>query len=285
MPAEGHRHSPRGSFLERSIATLLDTLEQASESDQMARADGFLQKLDPRTKLVSMLALVVAAALARNLFSIAVLFAIAAFAALISRIRFAYLGRRIWFPILPFTAVIAGPALFITPGPVLARVPLLGLPVTQTGLSAALYLLARVETTATLLALLVFTTPWSHVLKAMRVLGVPVILVVTFSTTIRYIFLLLRTALEMFESRKSRLVGVLPGPERRRLAAAGAGVLLTKTLQLGDEVFSAMQARGFRGEVYVLDDFAMKSRDWSVLAAALALTAGAVALGRWRGTT
>ena len=34
-----------------------------------------------------------------------------------------------------------------------------------------------------------------------------------------------------------------------------------------------MQARGFRGEVYLLDDFQMQPRDWMALAAFAALTA------------
>jgi len=31
----------------------------------------------------------------------------------------------------------------------------------------------------------------------------------------------------------------------------------------------AMQSRGFRGEVYTLDDFVMRRRDWAALAAFL----------------
>ena len=73
---------------------------------------------------------------------------------------------------------------------------------------------------------------------------------------------MLETAHEMFESRKSRTVGALTGPERRRMAVSSAGVLLSRTFQLSGDVYLAMQARGFRGEVYLLDDFAMKRLDW-----------------------
>ena len=47
--------------------------------------------------------------------------------------------------------------------------------------------------------------------------------------TYRYMFLFLATARDMFESRESRIVGVLQPADRRRLAAASAGVLLGKT--------------------------------------------------------
>jgi energy-coupling factor transporter transmembrane protein EcfT len=36
--------------------------------------------------------------------------------------------------------------------------------------------------------------------------------------------------------------------------------LLSRTLHLSNEVYLAMQARGFRGEVFILDDFSTKGR-------------------------
>jgi cobalt/nickel transport system permease protein len=135
----------------------------------------------------------------------------------------------------------------------------------------------RVETTATLAAVLVFTTPWTHVLKALRVFHVPVVFVVVLGMTYRYILLLLETSHEMFESRRSRSAGPLSGADRRRLATASAGVLLGKTLYLSGEVYLAMRSRGFAGEVHVLDDFRMRPRDWGALAA----FAGAAALTVW----
>ena len=68
-------------------------------------------------------------------------------------------------------------------------------------------LVARVETAATLSVLLILCTPWSHVLKALRVLRVPVVFVVILGMTYRYILLLLQSAHDMFESRRSRMVG------------------------------------------------------------------------------
>jgi energy-coupling factor transporter transmembrane protein EcfT len=68
--------------------------------------------------------------------------------------------------------------------------------------------------------------------------------------------------------------------ENRRLAIASSGVLLHKTLHMSNEVYLAMQARGFRGEVYVLDDFAMRARDWLALAAFATLAGVAILVGR-----
>ena len=68
-----------------------------------------------------------------------------------------------------------------------------------------------------------------------------------------------RAAIERFmvESRQSRMVGRLSGADQRRLAGASVGVLLSKSIQLSSDVYLAMLSRGFRGEIYTLDDFQM----------------------------
>ena len=241
-------------------------MERALYAEELAKADGLLQRLDPRVKLVGLLALLVAAALARNIMVILGLFLVAILLALISHVPLRTLATRVWIGALLFTGLLALPAIFITPGQVAFRLPLLGWPVTAQGLAAATYLITRVETSATLALLLILCTPWAHLLKAMRVLRVPVVFVVILGMTYRYIFLMLQIAQDMFESRQSRMVGTLDGPERRRLAGASVGVLLGKSLQLSSDVYMAMVSRGYRGEVYTLDDFAMQRRDWVALA-------------------
>jgi len=210
--------------------------------------------------VAGLLALVVAAASARRQPAIDALFAAAFLLAALSHIRVARLMAWVWTPVLFFTGTIALPAVFLTPGPTAA---VFGpLTITETGLASALLLLSRAETCATLAALLVLTTPWPWVLKALRVFRCPAVLVAILGMTYRYIFVILETALDMFESRKSRTVGVLEPADRRRLAAASAGVLLSKSLQLSSDVHLAMQSRGFRGEVYLLDEFRAGPADW-----------------------
>src|ERR1700680_1010077 len=155
------------------------------------------------------------------------------------------LAKRVWLAALTFTGLISLPALFLTPGRAIYILPLLGWTITAPGFRAATYLIMRAETAATFSVLLILCTPWNNVLKALRVIRVPTVLVVILGMTYRYIFLLLRTAHDMFESRKSRMVGQLGGRELRRMATASAGVLMSKTLQFSEDVYLAMRSRGF----------------------------------------
>ncbi|MGI8495491.1 MAG: cobalt ECF transporter T component CbiQ [Pyrinomonadaceae bacterium] len=255
-------------------------MEYSLFAEDLARKEGFLQTLDPRVKIIGLLALIVDVTLSRNLFTILLIFAAAVLLAVLSNVSVKTLAVRAWLAAFVFTGTIAFPAIFITPGNAVFRLPLLNWIVTYQGVSSACFLILRVETTVTLSLLLVLCTLWTHILKALRVLHVPVVFIVIFGMTYRYIFVILETAHNMFEARKSRLVGVLSGKNRRRIAASSIGVLLTKSIYLNNEVFMAMQSRGFRGEVYTLDEFIMCKKDWFALLLFMIIAAGAFWLGQ-----
>jgi cobalt/nickel transport system permease protein len=266
------------SFIERSIASLLATSQYAASAEQMALAGGALQKVDPRVKVAGLFGLVFVVAASRELRVIGWIFVAALLLAMLSRIRLGRLTAWVWTPVLFFTGTIALPAIFLTPGQTIAMLgPLV---VTAQGLRSAAFLVSRAETAATLSALLVLTTPWPWVLKALRTFRCPMVLVAILGMTYRYIFVILQTAFEMLESRKSRTVGVFAPAERRRLAASAIGVLLSKSLQLSGDVHLAMQSRGFRGEVHVMQDFRARIADWYWLAG----FSGLAAAGIWWGT-
>jgi cobalt/nickel transport system permease protein len=267
---QGHRHRRR-NFLGGLAHGLAAAMEHALDAETTAARKGFLQGLDPRAKLVALGALIAATTMVGTLSALATLFLLALALAAGSGITLLRLGKQVWTGVLLFTGVIALPALVIVPGEPLLELPVVGWPITLQGLRSAAFLVGRAETAATFALLLILTTPWPHVLKALRTVGVPVTLVAVLGMTHRYIFVLLQTALQMFEARRSRIVGPLAAAERRRLVAAGVGVLLDRTLQLGTEVHLAMIARGYRGEVRLLDDFKTRPRDWVVLFLALAV--------------
>lgn len=268
------------NFVERTLSSLVNAMERALDAEEIANSNGLLQRLDPRVKVIGILALIVVSAMAHRLWVICAMFAVAVAIAVLSRVSLAALAKRVWTPVLMFTGVIALPAPFVVPGRELWRIPLLGWPLTAQGLASAFFLVARVETAATLSVLLMLCTHWSYLLKALRVLRVPVVVVAILGMTYRYIFLLLQSAHDMFESRRSRIIGKLEGRESRRVAAASAGVLMSRTIQLSGEVYSAMVARGFRGEVYLLDEFQTSSADWVMLAVFVILASGGIYFGR-----
>jgi cobalt/nickel transport system permease protein len=278
LPDTGLRR--RKSFVEKTARQLLRAMQDSLFAEDMARVDGLLQALDARVKLLGLGALILAAISIRRISALVAVLCLGVALALLCRIPIRMLIGRVWIAVLVFTGLVAFPALFLIPGEAIYRLPLTGWPVTLQGLRSASLLILRAETAATLSAVLVLTTFWTQILRALRVFRTPTVLVAILGMTYRYIFLFLRTAQEMFEAREVRIVGSLPAGDRRRLAAASAGVLLGKSLQVSTEVHTAMQARGFRGDIHLLDELPMRGRDWLQLGAFCAVAGMAVWLGR-----
>ena len=273
------KRTSRSDFVERTLVDINHTLEQSLFAERTARSPGLLQALDPRLKILSALLLLLAVGLSRSLMVILALYFLALALAFFSKIPLGFFVKRVWLLIPFFTGVIALPALFITPGPVLAHLPL-GLVITKTGFTTAVFLLLRVGTSVSLAVLLVLTTPWNSVLKALGVLRIPAVIILILGMTYRYIHLLLHLTNDMFLSRKSRLLRRMNGPEERRLIAATSGTLLNKSLQVSSEVYLAMQSRCFRNYPRTLDTFKMRTVDWLAGTLVVIIAAAAIWLGR-----
>lgn len=267
-----HRHAGgQRHFVARLLAGLLGAMAHADDAQRMADRRGWLQRLDARVKLMGLGALIITAVAVHSLVALAVLLIAAVMMARLSAISLARLLRQVWLGVLLFTGLLALPALFMVPGAPLLTLFFPPLTVTCQGLRVALLLVGRAETSATFTLLLVLTTPWPRLLKALRILRVPRVAVMILGMTHRYIFVLLSSAIALFEARASRMVGPLPAGERRRLAVNAAGSLLERSLYLSQEVHLAMLSRGFRGEIRLMDDLHMQKQDWRALPVFLVL--------------
>jgi cobalt ECF transporter T component CbiQ len=266
--------------IERTLAGLTGAMDHTFAAESHAEARGLLQGIDPRVKLGGLCCLILAAVSVTQLAVCACLLILAIALALASGIAIRTLCLRVWLGVLLFTGPVVFPAIFTIPGRALSVVPWVHWTITLQGVHSAVRLLLRAETAATLAALLVLTTPWNHVLKAMRVFRIPVAVVVLLGMTHRYVTLLLQIARDFFEARRCRVVSRLTPARQRHLMAATTGVLLGRSLQLSEDVHAAMQARGYRGEPRILDEFRMNPRDWVAAAGFLGITLLAFWLGR-----
>jgi cobalt/nickel transport system permease protein len=280
------RRSARG-FFERTMADLTGALEQTLFAEEIARRDGWLQSIDPRVKLVGALAILIAVSLSHSLIVLAGLYLLTLPVAISSHVPMRFYLKRVWVFMPFFTGVVALPALFspFTPGPPLIPLlnlesPRLYLAITWPGVVTAAFLLLRVATSVSVAVLLVLTTRWTALLKALRVLRVPQAFVLILGMTYRYIYLLLHSANNLFLARESRRVGQVSGAEERRWLTASMGALVSKSYALSDEVYRAMQSRGFRGEVQLLETFQWRPADWVWLTTFLVVALGAAWLGR-----
>lgn len=269
----------RQNALEDALSGITRAIEHDLFAGEVSRRAGLFQSLDPRVKLISVLSLLVSVSLSRSLLVIVAIYGLAILFAWLSAVPTDFLLKRVWLALPFFTGLIVLPALFVTPGPALLYLPL-GLVITRTGAVSGLFLLLRVSTSVSLTLLLILTTPWNTLLSALAILRVPDVFVLILGMTYRYIYLLLHSANDMFLSRKSRVVGRLSAADNQRMLAAIGGTLLVKSINLSNEVFLAMQSRGFRGTMISPKPFKMHPRDWIWLFSLEATVVASILLGR-----
>jgi len=269
----------RRNVFKRTLRGISETLERSIFAEEISSRPGLLQSLDPRMKLIAILALLIGVSLSHSLTIIAVVYLLAILLAVLSAIPVDFFIKRVWLVLPFFTGLVVLPALFITPGPPLIRIPL-GLTITRTGLITVLFLLLRVSTSVSLALLLILTTPWNSVLSALSVMRIPDVFILILGMTYRYIYLLLHIANDMFLSRQSRVVGRMSGAEERRVIAATTASLLSKSLNMSSQVYLAMQSRGFRGTVVMMKPFKMQPRDWALGGVLLSVALIVIIIGR-----
>ena len=270
-PVMGNASKARAeSFISRNIAVLSQALESVIAADDLSRAPGLLQSLDPRAKAAGFLLLVITAGLLRNLALLGAMLGVVLLLVFLSRIPLSFFFKRVLLFIPLFTAVIALPAIFTTPGTPLWHIGA-HISVTRQGLLTSAFLFARVTVSLSLGILLILTTRWTDLLASLRWFRLPALIVSIAGMTYRYIFLFLHTVNNMFMARRSRTVAHFSGAANRRWLGQTLGATLSKSQQLSEEVYLAMLSRGYSGEIITPGNLQARSRDFFYLAAAVVI--------------
>ncbi|MGR6835400.1 cobalt ECF transporter T component CbiQ [Syntrophomonas erecta] len=262
IPVKSRSQSTR--YLVKTIKDLTRVMADSLRSEVYARSNGLLQKVDPRIKLGAVILCVIAVSTSRSLMCLAILWFLSLFLMGLSHLPFGKIQLRVWgfVPLITFIAGIPAMLNIINDGqPLVVLYTFTSTPqlagwywpesiyISKPGLIAVLLLSIRVGLCLTFGVLLALTTPLADLVRALRILRVPGVMVVIMEMTYRYIILLLVIALEIFQARKMRTVGNLSLKDRQGQVFSGAGTLFAKSMFLAEEVFQAMTARGYTGKL------------------------------------
>lgn len=261
LPAARPRWA-RADYLAKTLDDIQKILAEDMHHTGTAARPGLLQPLEPRVKVAGLGLLLVAVALTASLQALVVfhglLFAVALACGIGVR---AYLVRTL-LPAAVFAGVAVLPAVlsWVTPGEPLLfvyqgpgwRFGPLALPpdlaVTRQGLTAAATVFCRAAASLGLVALLVKTTRWTVITKALQSLGIPAVFVAVLDLTYRYLFLFLLLLTDYLLGRRSRLVGREAPVSRLEWVGGTLAGFLRMAGEYSKEIAAAMQARGYSGE-------------------------------------
>jgi cobalt/nickel transport system permease protein len=279
-------HGKKG-FVGKTIDGIFGFLEEAFISESNSRRRGLLQSLDPRAKLISILAVIFATSLIGNLRVLIFIYILTLIFAYLSKIEVGFFIKRVWLFIPVFAGIIALPMIFniFLPGDPLFQVAYLGpgahlgpltLPesifITRQGLNAAVIFTMRVATCVSAVVLLFITTPQQVLFKSLRTVGVPKLYVLTLEMAYRYIFLLMDLVRELYVAKKARTIRARGMFDEQKWVGGRMGYTLIRSLDMSEKVHMAMMSRGFSGDVHIMQEFKMQNRDYIAGATAITLS-------------
>jgi len=259
----------RRSFAEKSIDAFSGFLMDDFYAERIATKKGLMQGLHPGTKVVTSLLLIFVAACMHSWVSLLLINLYVLLLAYLSAVPPAIFLKRVWVFIPVFTIIIVLPTMFnvVRPGDPLVVLLQYGgrheLTITRQGVQSAVLFVLRVAACVSIAVLLTLTTRWAYLLRGFSMIRVPAIVIKILEMTYRYIYVLLHSASDMFESRLSRTVGRTSTREQQHFVGNTVGALWTIALALSDEVHAAMLSRGYTGTPRTLTNTRIQGLDWA----------------------
>ena len=283
-------HGKKG-FIGKTIDGILAFLQEAFVAESFSRRQGLLQSMDPRAKLVSILAVIFATSLIGDLRVLIFVYALTVLFSYLSKIEVGFFIKRVWLFIPLFAGIIAIPMIFnvFLPGDPLIQLIYLGpgahlgpfsLPesiyITRQGVNGAVIFTVRVAACVSAVVLLFLTTPQQVLFKSLRSVGVPKLYVLTLEMAYRYIFLLMDLVREMYIAKKARTIKARGILDEQKWVGGRIGYTLIRSLDTSEKVHMAMMSRGFNGDVKIMQEFRMQNRDYIAVAMAVSMSVALV---------
>jgi cobalt/nickel transport system permease protein len=231
--------------------------------DQYCDRDSIMHRLDARTKLLFALLFifVVVSSPSGSWFAFVVYFVVISSLILVSRLPIGHVLKRS-LAIVPFVIMIAIFVPFFREGEIAYnfQVGMIHANVTYEGILVLETILIKAWLSILSLIWLTSVTRVTSLLRALRRLHFPGVLVMIISFMYRYLFVIVDETLRMKQARDCRSFG---GNRLRQLRSIGSiiGTLFVRSYERSERVYFAMAARGFDGETRTLDGLVLKKAD------------------------
>jgi cobalt/nickel transport system permease protein len=240
------------------------------------RAPG-LAALDPRARVLLLLAFAIAAVALRRPESVVVALAVAGAGAVLARLPLLRVARRLaaaQLGLAPFLLTLP----FAVPGvPIAALGPLTA---SAEGLERAATLWLRVNAILLAAQVLVGTLDAGRLAAALYRLGAPEALAHLLAFTVRYLGLLEQEYARLRTAMRARAFRARSDRHTWRSLGHLAGMLIVRSAARAERVMEAMRCRGFTGRLPVPEALVWRARDAAWLSLACACLLALVAVDR-----
>jgi len=264
-------------FLERGMDHLAGVIRNGYAQWEFSLQNGLFQRIDARVKVLFLLFFILIVSLKREVLPETCIWFFVFVLTLFSRLNILRVYKRVLLLGFIFGFLVALPAAFnvITKGETI--LPVLKLPrpytfwiyhiptdigITREGIHAVAMLTLRVINSLSLSFLVLYTTPFQEIIRALKVLKVPDSFLMIITLCYKYIFIFSKTVEEMHLAKKNRIVRELNHAEAREWIADRMAFIFRKARLRCEEVFKAMIGRGFSDSIKFYGFRKMRMTDW-----------------------
>jgi cobalt ECF transporter T component CbiQ len=265
-------------FLEKGMRHIAEVISTGYVQWETASTKGFFQNLDARIKVLFLLFFILIISLKKEIKPEILVAAFVFILTLIARLGVFRFYKRVFFWAFLFGFLVALPSAFnvITRGEVI--LPLFHLSrayrfwvykvpevvgITREGLNGVIMLTLRMLNSLSISFLVLYTTPFPEIIKALKVLRVPDSFLMVVTLSYKYIFIFAKTVEDMHLAKKSRLARQVDNTEARRWIAGRIAFIFKKTRLRCEEIFKAMLSKGFSEDIKFYEPRKLNSRDWA----------------------
>jgi len=265
-------------FVEKGINHLAGVIKKGYIHWEDLSQNGFLQKIDPRIKILFLIFFIVIVSLKRDFLPELYLSIFIFVLVLLSRLKIVTFYRRVLFFGFIFGFLIALPSALnlITRGEIILPIVKLSRPydfwiyhvpaeigITREGMLGVAMLTMRVINSLSLSFLVLYTTPFPEIVRALKVLKVPDTFLIIITLCYKYIFLFSKTVEDTYLAKKGRTIREDSNKKAREWIGERLAFIFRKTQLRCEEVFRAMVGRGFSDTIKLYGFRKMKAADWA----------------------
>lgn len=236
-------------YIEKSIFSLIKTISIIRQSKSQAR---LIYSINPTLKVISTILSIVLISLSTSFIYLLVLdiYILLHLSLMEKKARKRIFMRSFIFPFITLIALI--PSMF------------------HGNINNSLLLFQKIVTTILLMNLLSHNTKWSQISKSLKLLFIPDIFIWIMDITIKYIVLLGEYSINLLYALKLRSIGITTNKYNSLTGIMGS--LFIKSYKMSEEMFHAMECRGFIGEYNTKVNLNFKKIDYMYITINLLLT-------------
>lgn len=230
-------------YIEKSIFSLIKTISIIKQSKSR---DEFLYLINPTLKFISTILNIVLISLSRSFIYLLIMdmYVLINLLLMEKKSRKRIFIRSLIFPFITLVALI--PSMFYG------------------NTYNSILLFQKVITTVIMMNLLAHNTRWSEISKSLKLLFIPDIFIWIMDITIKYIVLLGEYSINLLYALKLRSVGITSNKYNSLTGIIGS--LFIKSYKMSEEMFQAMECRGFVGEYTTKVNFTFRKIDYIYIA-------------------